>query len=380
MNENEKAVDEPMNAPLTRTPLHDVHTELGGRMVPFAGYAMPVQYPGGIRAEHAAVRTAAGLFDVSHMGEFTVRGPQAGDFVQYMTVNDVTRVAVGQAQYSALCNERGTILDDLLVYRFEDRIVLVVNASNREKDWLWLTDHAARFDVDLADDSDDIALIALQGPASEAILAPLTGVDLAALGYYRFAQGGVAGTEAVVSRTGYTGEDGFELYLPAHDAAGVWRALSEAGQPHGLVPAGLGARDSLRLEMGYALYGNDLDEEHTALESGLAWIVKLDAGEFIGRGSLAAQKERGVARRLTGIRLTQRGFPRPGYPLVHNGEDVGTVTSGVASPSLGYGVALGYLTVDAARPGTEVGVRIRDRVIAGQTGRPPFYTAGSIKR
>ena len=349
-------------------------------MVPFAGYAMPVQYPTGIRAEHAAVRTAAGLFDVSHMGEFTVRGPQAGDFVQYMTVNDVTRVAVGQAQYSALCNERGTILDDLLVYRFDDRIVLVVNASNREKDWLWLTEHAAGFDVDLADDSDDIALIALQGPASEAILAPVTGVDLAAMGYYRFAQGEVAGAEAVVSRTGYTGEDGFELYLPAGAAADVWHALSEAGQAHGLVPAGLGARDSLRLEMGYALYGNDLDEEHTALESGLAWIVRLDAGDFIGRSALAAQKERGVARRLTGIRLTQRGFPRPGYPLVLGGEDVGTVTSGVASPSLGYGVALGYLPVDAASPGTEVGVRIRNRVIAGQTGRPPFYTAGSIKR
>lgn len=369
-----------MNAPLTRTPLHNVHTALGGKMVPFAGYAMPVQYPTGIRAEHAAVRTAAGLFDVSHMGEFTVRGPQAGDFVQYMTVNDVTRVAVGQAQYSALCNERGTILDDLLVYRFDDRIVLVVNASNREKDWLWLTEHAAGFDVDLADDSDDIALIALQGPASEAILAPVTGVDLAAMGYYRFAQGEVAGAEAVVSRTGYTGEDGFELYLPAGAAADVWHALSEAGQAHGLVPAGLGARDSLRLEMGYALYGNDLDEEHTALESGLAWIVRLDAGDFIGRSALAAQKERGVARRLTGIRLTQRGFPRPGYPLVLGGEDVGTVTSGVASPSLGYGVALGYLPVDAASPGTEVGVRIRNRVIAGQTGRPPFYTAGSIKR
>ena len=369
-----------MNEPLSRTPLHDVHTALGGRMVPFAGYAMPVQYPGGIRAEHAAVRTAAGLFDVSHMGEFTVRGPQAGDFVQYMTVNDVTRVAAGQAQYSALCNERGTILDDLLVYRFEDRIVLVVNASNRERDWLWLTEHAAGFDVDLADDSDDIALIALQGPASAAILTPLTRVDLDAVGYYRFAQGEVAGAEAVVSRTGYTGEDGFELYLPAGAAAGVWNALSEAGEGHGLVPAGLGARDSLRLEMGYALYGNDLDEEHTALESGLAWIVKLGAGDFIGRSALAAQKERGVARRLTGIRLTERGFPRPGYPLVRGGEDVGTVTSGVSSPSLGYGVALGYLPVDAARPGTEVGVRIRNRVIAGLTARPPFYTAGSIRR
>ncbi|MCY3676055.1 MAG: glycine cleavage system aminomethyltransferase GcvT [Gemmatimonadetes bacterium] len=369
-----------MNPKLRKTPLHDVHTALGGKLVPFAGYSMPVQYPSGIRAEHAAVRTAAGLFDVSHMGEFTVRGPQAEDFVQYLTVNDVSRVAVGQAQYSALCNERGTILDDLLVYRFADRFVLVVNASNRTKDWRWVNEHAVRFDVELADDSDDIALIALQGPASEAILSPLTDVDPGTVGYYRFAEGEVAGVEAVVSRTGYTGEDGFELYLPTAAAVDTWRALTESGEPHGLSPAGLGARDSLRLEMGYALYGNDLDEEHTALESGLGWIVKLDAGDFIGRDALAVQKERGVTRRLTGIRLTQRGFPRPGYPLVHDGEDVGTVTSGVASPSLGYGVALGYLPVAAARPGTEVGVRIRDRVIAGRTQRPPFYTEGSIKR
>ena len=369
-----------MENPLANTPLHDTHTALGGKMVPFAGYAMPVQYPAGIRAEHAAVRTAAGLFDVSHMGEFTVRGPQAEDLVQYLTVNDVSRVSVGQAQYSALCNERGTILDDLLVYRFADRIVLVVNASNRAKDWDWVTRHAAGYDVEVSDDSDDIALIALQGPASQEILTPLTAVDLGAIGYYRFAEGYVAGAPATISRTGYTGEDGFELYLPAPAAPAVWNAVTEAGAPHGLIPAGLGARDSLRLEMGYALYGNDLDEDHTALESGLGWIVKLDAGDFIGRAALAAEKERGVTRRLTGVRLTQRGFPRPGYPLVHNGEDVGTVTSGVASPSLGGGIAMGYLPVAAARPGTEVGVRIRGRVIAGTTQRPPFYTGGSIRR
>ena len=369
-----------MDATLARTPLHDAHTSLGGKMVPFAGYAMPVQYPTGIRAEHAAVRTAAGLFDVSHMGEFTVCGPQADDLVQYLTVNDVSRVAVGQAQYSALCNERGTILDDLLVYRFADRIVLVVNASNRARDWDWVGEHAAGYDVEITDDSDDIALIALQGPASQRILAPLTAADLGSIGYYRFAEGPVAGADAVISRTGYTGEDGFELYLPAPAAPAVWNALTEAGAPHGLIPAGLGARDSLRLEMGYALYGNDLDEDHTALESGLGWIVKLDAGDFIGRAALAAEKERGVTRRLTGVRLTQRGFPRPGYPLVHAGEDVGTVTSGVASPSLGGGIAMGYLPVAAARPGTEVGVRIRGRVITGVTQRPPFYTEGSIRR
>lgn len=349
-------------------------------MVPFAGHAMPVQYPAGIRAEHAAVRTAAGLFDVSHMGEFTVRGPRAAEFVQYLTVNDVTRVAIGQAQYSALCNERGTLLDDLLVYRFADRFMLVVNASNREKDWDWVTEHAAGYDVELSDDSGGVALIALQGPASQRILTPLTPVDLGTVGYYRFAEGDVAGVHGMISRTGYTGEDGFELYLPAASATAVWNAVSEAGAPHGLIPAGLGARDSLRLEMGYALYGNDLDEEHTALESGLGWIVKLGAGDFIGRAALAAEKERGVTRRLTGVRLTRRGFPRPGYPLVHEGRDVGTVTSGVASPSLGDGIALGYLPVASARPGTDVGVRIRGRVIPGRTERPPFYTEGSIRR
>ena len=369
-----------MDPTLARTPLHDAHVALGGKMVPFAGYAMPVQYPTGIRAEHAAVRGAAGLFDVSHMGEFAVRGPQADDLVQYLTVNDVSRVAVGQAQYSALCNERGTVLDDLLVYRFADRIVLVVNAGNRVKDWDWVSAHAAAYDVEISDDSDDIALIALQGPASQRILTPLTPVDLDAVGYYRFAEGGVAGADAVISRTGYTGEDGFELYLAADAADAVWNAVAEAGAPHGLVPAGLGARDSLRLEMGYALYGNDLDEEHTALESGLGWIVKPGAGDFVGRAALVAQKERGVTRRLACVRLTQRGFPRPGYPLVHDGEDVGTVTSGVASPSLGGGIAMGYLPVAAARPGTEVGVRIRGRVIAGVTQRPPFHTGGSIRR
>ncbi len=369
-----------MDSTLARTPLHDTHTALGGKMVPFAGYAMPVQYPAGIRAEHAAVRTAAGLFDVSHMGEFTVRGPQAAEFVQYLAVNDVSRLAVGQAQYSALCNERGTLLDDLLVYRRADRFMLVVNAGNREKDWRWVTEHAAGYDVELSDDSERIALLALQGPASQEILTPLTPVDLGALRYYRFAEGEVAGARGVISRTGYTGEDGFELYLPARAAAAAWDAVSEAGAPRGLVPAGLGARDSLRLEMGYALYGNDLDERHTALESGLGWIVKMDAGDFIGRAALAAEKERGVTRRLTGIRLTERGFPRPGYPLVYEGEDVGTVTSGVASPSLGSGIALGYLPAAAARPGTEVGVRIRGRVVAGRTRRPPFYTEGSIRR
>lgn len=365
---------------LTRTPLHAVHLSLGAKMIPFAGFEMPIHYPGGIRAEHAAVRAAAGLFDVSHMGEFTVRGPQAEAFVQHLTVNDVSRVAPGQAQYSALCNETGHVMDDLLVYRFHDRFVLVVNAGNRTKDWDWAQEHAVAFDVELSDDSDRIALLALQGPIAPRILAPLTPTALDAVGYYRFVEAPVAGVDAVVSRTGYTGEDGFELYVPADGAAQLWQALSEAGADHGLAPAGLGSRDSLRLEMGYALYGNDLSESYTAIESGLGWIVKLDAGEFVGREALAAEKAKGPARRLAGVRLLERGFPRPGYPLVHDGRDAGVVTSGVASPSLGIGVALGYLPAHAARPGAEVGVRIRDRVLRGRTERPPFYAEGSIRR
>ena len=349
-------------------------------MAPFAGYSMPVHYRAGIRAEHETVRSAAGIFDVSHMGEFVVRGPQAEDLVQWLTVNDVARVAIGQAQYSALCNERGAVLDDLLVYRFADRFMLVVNGSNREKDWRWVREHGARYDAEVEDRSDRIALIALQGPSSQEILAPLVSIDISALGYYRFAEAEAFGSEAVVSRTGYTGEDGFEIYLDAEAAATAWRALAEADAPAPPLPAGLGARDSLRLEMGYALHGSELDEYHTPFESGLGWIVKLDAGDFLGRAALVAAKERGATKRLTGIRLVERGFPRPGYELVGGGEVVGKVTSGVHSPSLGVGIALGRLRSDAARPGAEIGVRIRGRAVAGVVQRPPFYTGGSIRR
>ena len=369
-----------MNVPLARTPLHDMHVALGGRMAPFAGYSMPVHYPAGIRAEHEAVRTAAGIFDVSHMGEFVVRGSQAEELVQRLTANDVSRVAVGQAQYSALCNERGTVLDDLLVYRFADRFMLVVNGANRDKDWRWVQEHSAGYDAEVADESDRIALIALQGPSSQCILAPLVSIDLSTLGYYRFGEAEAFGADVVVSRTGYTGEDGFEIYLDAEAAASAWRTLSEADAPTPPLPAGLGARDSLRLEMGYALYGNDLDEDHNPFESGLGWIVKLDAGDFVGRDALLAARERGVASRLTGIRLLERGFPRPGYELVHGDEVVGQVTSGVYSPTLGAGIAMGYLPAPAAAPGTEVGVRIRNRVIPARTERPPFYSGGSIRR
>jgi len=367
------------DATLQRTPLHAEHLALNAKMVPFAGFEMPVQYPTGITAEHQAVRRAAGLFDVSHMGEFEVRGERALDFVQRVTTNDASKLEVGQAQYSTLLNEEGKLLDDLLVYRLADRYMLVVNGSNREKDFAWVSRFAGDLGVELTDRSDEIALLALQGPKAEEILRRLTGVDLPSIRYYRFTEGEVDGTPAIVSRTGYTGEDGFELYVAADRAAALWRRLLETGAGDGLIAAGLGCRDSLRLEMGYALYGNDLDEGTTPLEAGLGWVVKLDKGDFVGREALARQKEEGVKRRLVGFVLKERGFPRHGYGVEVDGEPTGEVTSGVLSPSLGQGIGMAYVPAAAARPGTEIGIRIRDRAVPAEVVRPPFYKQGTVR-
>jgi aminomethyltransferase len=369
-----------MSDGLKRTPLHAEHVALGGKMVPFAGFSMPVQYPAGITAEHRAVREACGLFDVSHMGEFMLQGPDALVLVQSVSVNDAAGIEVGQAQYSAMCLESGCVIDDLIIYRFEDRYMLVVNASNVDKDLAWVEKHAQGLDVTVEDVSDAMALIALQGPSARSVLESLSSIDVDAVKYYRFAEGELAGVPAVISGTGYTGEDGFELYVGAEHAAALWRALLEAGKDVGLIPAGLGARDSLRLEVGYALYGNDLDESHTALESGLGWVTKLDKGDFVGREALSAQKEEGVARRLVGIRLTGKGFPRPGYDVVSEGVVVGTVTSGTVSPTLGYGVALGYVPVELSKSGTQLQIDARGRLVDAIVQRPPFYDSGSIKR
>lgn len=369
-----------MTESLKKTPLHDVHVALGGKMVPFAGFHMPVQYPSGITVEHQAVRTKAGLFDVSHMGEFFLRGPQALELIQILTVNDASRLAVGQVQYSAMCLPDGGIIDDLLVYRGSDYWMLVVNASNKEKDLAWVLSHATEFDVTVEDCSDATALLALQGPKAEAILQPLTATPLEEIRYYRFREGVVAGVTAVLSRTGYTGEDGFELYVSAESAEPLWHALADAGRGHGLMPAGLGCRDSLRLEMGYPLYGNDLDEQHTPLESGLGWITKLQKGEFIGRTALLTQKEEGIQRRLVGFRLAERGFPRHGYAVVADGAEVGVVTSGVVSPTLGQGIGMAWVPASLAEEGTPLGIRIRDKVVAARVTKPPFYQGGSIRR
>ncbi|HUF77107.1 MAG TPA: glycine cleavage system aminomethyltransferase GcvT [Longimicrobiales bacterium] len=369
-----------MTEALRRTPLYDEHVELGGKMVPFAGWEMPVQYPSGITAEHRAVREAAGLFDVSHMGELVVRGPQALDLLQHISINDASRIEVGQAQYSAMCLESGGVIDDLLIYRYPDRYMLVVNASNIDKDHTWVADRADDFDVEVEDVSDGTALLALQGPAARELLRPLASIDLGDVTYYRFREGEVAGVAATISGTGYTGEDGFELYVAAEDAVALWRTLLERGSEAGLMPAGLGARDSLRLEMGYALYGNDLDEEHTPLESGLGWVTKLDKPSFIGRTALVAQKEAGVPRKLVGLTVTGRGFPRPGYTIRSGGEQVGSITSGTVSPSLGFGIALGYVRAEQAAPGTRLEIDARGRALDAVVVRPPFYTEGSIRR
>lgn len=369
-----------MNASLKRTPLYEEHASLGAKIVPFAGWEMPVQYPTGITAEHKAVREAAGLFDVSHMGEFVIRGPQALDLIQRVTVNDASRMEVGQAQYSAMCHPHGGVVDDLIVYRFADHWMLVVNASNLDKDLAWIRSHAGDLDVQVEDRSDAMALLALQGPAAREILRSLASIDVDDVRYYHFMEGKVNGAPAIIAGTGYTGEDGFELGVAAEDAAGVWRALLDAGKDAGLIPAGLGSRDSLRLEVGYALYGNDLDDEHTPLESGLGWITKLDKGDFIGRDVLVRQKEAGVPRRLVGMRITGKGFPRHGYAVLSAGEPVGVVTSGTVSPSLGYGVAMGYVPPELSKPDTTVQIDVRGKPVDAVVQRPPFYTKGSIRR
>ncbi|CAN5791136.1 glycine cleavage system aminomethyltransferase GcvT [soil metagenome] len=365
---------------LNRTPLYDEHQRLGGKIVPFAGYEMPVQYPAGIIAEHQAVRSAAGVFDVSHMGELEVRGGDALGFVQYVTTNDASQLSIGQAQYSAFCREDGGMLDDCIVYRFEDHYMLVVNASNRAADRDWIMQFADRFDTQVTDRSDETGLIALQGPLAQQVLARLTDTDLDAIRYYHFAEGQVEGVDAVISRTGYTGEDGFELYLPADRTAHVWRRLLESGRQDGVVPAGLGARDSLRLEMGYALYGNDIDVRRSPLEAGLGWITKLDKGEFIGRDALAKQKRDGVRERLVGFVCLERGFPRHGYVVHVDGEPAGEVTSGIVSPMLQQGVGMAYVPVESAKAGTRIDIMVRDRAIPAEITRPPFYREGSVRK
>ena len=362
-------------ATLKRTPLHDIHVALGAKMVPFAGYEMPVQYPTGITAEHKAVRERAGMFDVSHMGEFLVRGKDAVKFVNYVTTNDVAALAVGQAHYSSILNDRGTFEDDCLVYRFDDHLMMVVNASNAAKDLAHINRTLDRFDARIEDVSDDIALLALQGPQAARVLQPLTNVALPDVKYYHFAVGTVANIpDVIVSRTGYTGEDGFELYFDNANAAHIWNAIMATGE---VTPAGLGCRDSLRLEMGMALYGNDIDDTVTPLEANLAWLVKLKKGEFVGSDMLNAQKASGLTKKLVAFTLGDRNIARHGYPVFANDSASGVVCSGTMSPTLGTPIGTCYLPSELAKEGTAFEIEIRGKRVPATVAKPPFYKNAS---
>ena len=336
---------------------------------------MPVQYPTGITAEHKAVREKCGLFDISHMGEFIIRGAGAVDFVNRVTTNDVAGMAVGQAHYSTILNDRGTIEDDCLVYRAPDHLMMVVNASNVSKDLDHISRELSEFDATVEDVSDATALLALQGPEAARILQPFTNVDLSTIEYYHFAIGTVAGIpDVIISRTGYTGEDGFELYFPNQHAVAIWNALTATGE---VTPAGLGARDTLRLEMGMALYGNDIDDTVTPLEANLGWLVKLKKGEFVGRDALAKQKAEGVKRKLVGFTSNERAFPRHGYPVFVNGEPSGEVKSGTMSPSLNIPIGTAYAPVASTAEGSELEIEIRGKRIPARVTKMPFYKRGS---
>jgi aminomethyltransferase len=363
---------------LKRTPLFETHKALGGKMVPFAGWEMPVQYSAGIIAEHKAVRTHAGIFDVSHMGEIEVTGPDRNAFVNRMTTNDVGALEAGEVQYSALLSNEGTFLDDCTVYRFEDKIMLVVNASNADRVWNHLVEQKGGANIRLKNISDDVGLLALQGPNAEKVLEPHTTARLPEVGYYRFTTGEVAGSGCFISRTGYTGEDGFELYCRWKDTEKVWKALTSPG---GAEPIGLGARDSLRLEMGYALYGHEIDENSTPLEAGLGWIVKLDKGSpFLGAEALRRQKLHGVSRKMVGFELKGKGFPRQGYPVFYEGRQVDTVRSGTVSPSTGAPIGTTYLPLAGAKAGSVFEVEIRGEKVPAEVVKMPFYKQGSVRK
>ncbi|MCY3556164.1 MAG: glycine cleavage system aminomethyltransferase GcvT [Gemmatimonadetes bacterium] len=360
-----------------KTALYDRHQALGARLVPFSGWEMPVQYEG-ILAEHHAVRMAAGLFDVSHMGRVEISGPDAVAFANHITVNDVEKLKPYRSQYTLACRADGGVIDDFLVYRLPDRLLVVPNAGNREKDLDWFRRHAVAYDVEIRDLSSESVLIALQGPLSEQILDPLAEVGLDSLRFQDFVETRVGGIDARVFRTGYTGEDGFEIWYPTEHAGTLWDLLLESGASRGLKPCGLGARDTLRLEAGLALYGHEIDESINPIEAGLGWTVKLKKPDFIGRNALQAVRRDGVERKLVGLKLLERGIPRQGYEILHDQVPVGRVVSGAISPTLGHGIGTGFVPVELAERGTGLAIGIRGRHIAAEVVKLPFY-AGSRK-
>jgi aminomethyltransferase len=361
---------------LKRTPFYESHKTAGAKLIDFGGFEMPVQYEG-IKAEHNAVREQAGLFDVSHMGEVFVSGTASLEFLQSITINDVSKLVPGKAQYSAMCYPDGGIVDDLIIYMLaNDSYLVVVNASNRDKDVAWMQQHSIP-GATIDDRSDDYCLLALQGPKSAEILSKLTSVDVSAITYYHFAMGTVAGVdEVIISATGYTGEPGFEIYFDKtrSNPTAMWDAIMEAGNEHGLKPCGLGARDTLRLEMGYALYGNDISDQTNPLEAGLGWITKIDKGDFIGKTAIVAVKESGVVRKLFGfIMKDDKAIPRSHY-IVRNteGENIGEVTSGTQSVTLSKGIGMAYVQTDYAKAGVDIIIDIRGKHVAATTQKTPF--------
>lgn len=358
---------------MKNTALTNTHIALGAKMVPFAGYNMPVQYVG-INAEHETVRKAVGVFDVSHMGEFILKGEGALDLIQKVCSNDASKLYDGKVQYACLPNENGGIVDDLLVYRMDEKTyMLVVNASNIEKDWDWISKFNS-FGVDMKNISDRTSLLAVQGPKAAQALQSLTNTDLSAMEYYTFVKGTFAGVEnVVISATGYTGAGGFELYFDNEHADKIWKAIFEAGAPFGIQPIGLGARDTLRLEMGFCLYGNDIDDTTSPLEAGLGWITKFTK-DFVNSSNLAAQKEAGLKNKLVGFEMIDRGIPRHDYEICDaNGKVIGKVTSGTQSPSLQKAIGLGYVQSDFAKEGGEIFINIRENLVKAQIVKFPFY-------
>ncbi len=357
---------------LKKIQLNHIHEQLGAKMVPFAGYLMPVRYSSDME-EHNTVREGVGIFDVSHMGEFMVSGPGALDLIQKVTSNDASKLIDGQAQYSCLPNTQGGIVDDLLVYKLADEhYMLVVNASNIEKDWNWIQQYKPE-NAEMLNVSDDLSLFAVQGPKATEALQSLTDTDLSSVKFYHFVTAEFAGiTDVIISATGYTGAGGFELYVPNAFAEKAWNAIMESGAAFGIRPIGLGARDTLRMEMGYCLYGNDIDDNTSPLEAGLGWITKFTK-DFVNADNLKAQKESGVSKKLVGFKMIDRGIPRHDYPIMDsNGNQIGKVTSGTMSPTLGIGIGLGYVTTESAAPGTEIFIEVRNRKLKAEVQKLPL--------
>ncbi len=359
---------------LKKTPLNEVHRNSGGKMVDFGGWDMPVQYEAGVIAEHLATRERAGLFDVSHMGEIWVDGPDAIDFVNHLTTNDVAKLVDGQAHYSALTNENGGVVDDLLVHRFAaDKLLLVVNAATTDKDWAWIEPKAAGYDVKLRQASADYCQIAIQGPKALGILQRMTETDLEAILYYHFTTGKVDGIDAIIARTGYTGEDGFEVYADPSAAVGLWNRMLELGKDEGLIPCGLAARNTLRLEAAMSLYGHELSDTISPLEANLGWICKLGKGDFIGRAPMARLKETGLTRKLVGFEMVDKGIARDGFDVFIGSEKIGTVTSGSPAPFLKKNIGLAFVPVEFAKTGQEITIDVRGKKLAAMIVPTPFY-------